>query len=159
MWTQIRCRRKPHGLHYLSSSILLVNKCHYSAPASPIWSGVPPLLPSPAAPLPFLSCPLSFFNSRHKTLHFGENFRKIRPKLKKMLSMFKCQFHVYSIFEGFFCGMGLYFVLCLDTRCPDSCMIAQKVPYPAPLCPQILAGALSLDLSPVKILEKKSEQL
>ena len=29
-----------------------------------------------------------------------------------------------------------------DTWCPHSCMTAQKVPYPAPLCPQILAGAL-----------------
>ena len=71
-----------------------------SAPASPIWRGGPPLLPTPAASLPFLSCPLSNFDSKHKTLHFGENFMKIGPKLKK-LSMFKGQFYVYSIFEVF----------------------------------------------------------
>ena len=29
-----------------------------------------------------------------------------------------------------------------DTCCPHSCMIAQKVPNPAPLCPEMLAGAL-----------------
>ena len=119
----------------------------YSVPASPIWRGRPPLLPSPATPLPFLSCPLSYFNSRHKTLHFGKNFKKIGPKLKK-LSMFKGQFDVYSIFEVHFiyCGMGLYFATILsishDTWCPHSCMTTQKVPYSAPLCPQILAGAL-----------------
>ena len=44
----------------------------------------------------------SDFNSRHKTLHdFGENFMKIRPKLKKKLSMFKSQFYVWSVFEVF----------------------------------------------------------
>ena len=32
-----------------------------SAPASPIWRGGPPLLPSPAASLPFLSCSLYYF--------------------------------------------------------------------------------------------------
>ena len=69
----------------------------FSAPASPLWRGGPPLLPFPAAPLPFLSRFLSYFNSRHKTLHFGENFVKIGPKLK-MLSMFKGQCSVYSIF-------------------------------------------------------------
>ena len=73
-----------------------------SAPASPIWRGGPPLLPSIAAHLPFLSCPLSYFNSRHKTLHFGENFMKIGPKSKK-LSVFKGQFYMYlySVFEVF----------------------------------------------------------
>ena len=49
-----------------------------------------------AAPLPFLSC---HFNFRHKALHFGENFMKIGPKLKK-LSVFKGQFYMY-IFEVF----------------------------------------------------------
>ena len=58
-----------------------------SASASPIWRGGLPLLPSPAAPLPFLSCPLSYFNSRLKTLHFGENFMKIGPKLKKVINV------------------------------------------------------------------------
>ena len=58
-----------------------------SAPASPIWRGGLPLFPSTAAPLPFLSCPLSYFNSRHKTLHFGENFLKIGPKLKKVINV------------------------------------------------------------------------
>ena len=72
----------------------------HSTPASPIWRGGPPLLPFPAAPLPFLSCLLSYFNSRHKILHFGENFMNIGPKLK-MLSMFKGQCYVYSIFEVF----------------------------------------------------------
>ena len=50
--------------------------------------------------------------------------------------------------------MGLYFVTCLDTKhitshdtwCPHSCMTAQKVPYPTPLCPQILVGALEPDI-------------
>ena len=43
---------------------------------------------------------------------------------------------------------GLHFVMVLilstshDTWCPHSCITVQKVPYPAPLCPQILAGAL-----------------
>ena len=37
---------------------------------------------------------------RHKTLHFGGNFMKIGPKLKK-LSVFKGQFYMYSIFEVF----------------------------------------------------------
>ena len=41
----------------------------------------------------------------------------------------------------------LYYVLILSTShgiwCPHSCMTAQKVPYPAPLSPQIRAGALS----------------
>ena len=56
----------------------------------------------PSCPLlpPLLSCPLSYLNSRHKTLHFGENFIKTGPKLKK-LQMFKGQFYVYSIFEVF----------------------------------------------------------
>ena len=71
-----------------------------SAPASPLWRSGLPLLPSPAIPLPFLSCCLSYSNSRHKPLCFDENFMGIRPKLKK-LSMFKCQFYVYSIFEVF----------------------------------------------------------
>ena len=51
---------------------------------------LPPLCPSKAA--------LPYFNFRHKTLHFDENFMKIGPKLKN-LSMFKDQFYVYSIFE------------------------------------------------------------
>ena len=49
---------------------------------------------------PFLSCPLSYFNFRHTTLHFGENFMKIGSKSKK-LSMFKGQFYMYSSFEIF----------------------------------------------------------
>ena len=79
----------------------LVNVWHegsYSTPASPIQRGGQLLLPSPAAPLPFLSCHLSYFNSRHK--YFGENFMKIGPKLKNLL-MFNGQFYVYSIFEVF----------------------------------------------------------
>ena len=72
----------------------------FSAPASPIWRGGPPLLPFAAAPLPFLSCILSCLNSRHKTLHFGENLMKIGPKLK-ILSKSKGQYYVYSIFEVF----------------------------------------------------------
>ena len=69
-----------------------------SASASPTWRGGLALLPSPAAPLPFLCCHLSDFNSRHKTLHFGEKFMKIGQKLKK-LSKFKGQLYMYSIFE------------------------------------------------------------
>ena len=38
-----------------------------------------------------------------------------------------------------------------DTCCPHSCMTAQKVPYPAPLCPQILAGALWFEIANVQI--------
>ena len=34
---------------------------NFSAPASPLWRGGPPLLPFSAAPLPFLSCCLSYF--------------------------------------------------------------------------------------------------
>ena len=63
------------------------------------WAGHPscPLLP----PLcPSWAAPLSNFNSRHKTLHLGESFMKIGPKLKK-LSVFKGQFYMYSIFEVF----------------------------------------------------------
>ena len=118
-----------------------------SAPSRPIWRGGLPLLPFPATPLPFLSCLLSCFNSRHKTLHFGENFMKIGPKLKT-LSMSKGQCYVYPIFEVFIVEWDYIFVISLDTKhitwhmMPSSCMTAQKVPYPAPLCPQILAGAL-----------------
>ena len=72
----------------------------HSAPAGPTWRVGLSLLPSPATPLPFLSCHLSYFNSRYKTLHVGGNFMKIRLKLKQ-LSMFKGQFYVYSIFEVF----------------------------------------------------------
>ena len=72
---------------------------------------VPPLLPSLATPLPFLSCCLSYSNSRHKTLHFGENFMKIGPKLKKLL---KGQFYVYSLWSNY-CAIKLYFVTCLVT--------------------------------------------
>ena len=88
----------PHNnfLIRLGKYMLLV-----SVPAGPIWRGGPPLLPSSAAPLPFLSCILSYFNSRHKTLHFGEKFMKIRPKFKKKKSMFKGGFYMYSIFEVF----------------------------------------------------------
>ena len=57
-----------------------------------------PLFPSAATAL--LKLPLSYFNSRHKTVHFDENFMKIGPKLKN-LSIFKSQFYVYSIFEVF----------------------------------------------------------
>ena len=85
-----------HNILHVCGEILL----HCSAPASPIWRGGPHLLPFPAAPLPFLSCTLSYFNSRYKTLHFGENFMKIRPKLKK-LSMFEDQSYMYSISEVF----------------------------------------------------------
>ena len=64
------------------------------------------------------------------------------PKLQK-LSMLKGQLYVYSILRHLlwnriiFCNMSLH-----DTWCSHSCMTSQKVPYPAPLCPQILAGAL-----------------
>ena len=67
---------------------------------------------------------------------------KIGPKLKK-LSMFKDQFYVYPIFEVFIVEWDyiLYHVLILsisqDTYSPHSCMTVQKVPYLAPLCPQI----------------------
>ena len=68
-----------------------------STPASPIEGRAAPLALF-SAPLPFVSCHLSYFDI--KNLHFGENFMKIRPKLKT-LSMFKGQFYVYSIFEVF----------------------------------------------------------
>ena len=80
---------------------------------------------------------------------------KIGPKLKK-LSMFKGQFHVYSIFEVFIVEYD-YFVLILstshDTWCPHSGMTAQKVPHPASLCPEILAGALMLISCPVSCVK------
>ena len=78
----------------------MVNTNSCNAPGSPIWRGGPPLLPFPAAPLPFLSCLLTCFNSRHKTLYFGENFMKIAPKLK-IFSMSKGQCYMYSISEVF----------------------------------------------------------
>ena len=56
--------------------------CTNSAPAIPMQRGKPLLLPSPAAPLPFWSYPLPYFNSRHKTLHFAENFMNIGQNLK-----------------------------------------------------------------------------
>ena len=72
-----------------------------SAPASPIRRGGLPLLPSPAALLPFLSCPLSYFNSRHKTLHFDENFMQTGPKLKKIYQCLKVSFSCPLFFEIF----------------------------------------------------------
>ena len=33
-----------------------------------------------------------------------------------------------------------------DAWCPHSCMTVQKVPCLAPLCPEILAGALFTDI-------------
>ena len=39
-----------------------------------------------------------------------------------------------------------------DTWCPHSCMIAQKVSTPAPLCPEIPAGALCLWRNKKKII-------
>ena len=86
----------------------------YSAPASPIQRGRLPLLPFSAAPLPFLSYPLLYFNSRHKTLHFGENFMKIGTKLK--LSMFKGQFMCILFLRYMYCGTRLYFETCLDIK-------------------------------------------
>ena len=56
--------------------------CTNSAPAIPMQRGRPLLLPSPAAPLPFWSYPLLYFNSRHKTLRFAENFMNIGQNLK-----------------------------------------------------------------------------
>ena len=69
------------------TSVSVVSQYTCSAPASRIWRGGPPLLPSPAAPLPFLSCPASYFNSKHKTLHSGENFMTIGPNLKKVINV------------------------------------------------------------------------
>ena len=61
---------------------------YFSPPASPIWRGRLPLLPFPATPLSFFSCLLYYFNSRHKILHFGENFMKIRQKKKNVIQGF-----------------------------------------------------------------------
>ena len=60
----------------------------------------------------------------------------------------KSQFNVY-LFEAFIVEWDyiLYHVLILSTShdtFPHFCIATQKVPYPAPLCPQILAGALLL---------------
>ena len=72
---------------------------------------------------------------------------KIGPKLI-MLSMFKDQCYLYSISAVFIVEWDyiLSNVLILstshDTWCPHSCMTAQKVSYPVPLGPKILAGAL-----------------
>ena len=99
-WNKVLCLimtpRSPNQDCKLYITVKIMWQC--SAPASPIWRGEPPLLPSMAVPLPFLSCLLSYFNFRHKTLHFGENFMKIGPKLRK-LSVFQGQFYIYSIFE------------------------------------------------------------
>ena len=108
------------------------------------------LLPSSATPLPFLSCPLTYFNSRHKTLQFGENFMKIGPKLKKLISMFKGQFYTYVLyFWGIYCGVGLYLVSCLDTKhitwhmVPSFLYDHTKSALPRiPLPSKILAGVL-----------------
>ena len=89
-------------------------------PALHRGEGRPPLLPSPTTLLPFSSCNLPYFNSRHNTLYFGENFMKIGPELKK----------VTNIWMSILC---LYF--------------HAEVPYPAPLSPQILycaSGGLSV---------------
>ena len=115
-----------------------------------LYRGVGCPSPSPATPLPFLSCPLLYMNSSQKNLHFCENFMKIRSKLKKI--NVKGQFYVYSIFEIFFVEWHyiLQHILILstshDTWCPHSCMTMQK----APVCPQILAGTLMevLTISP-----------
>ena len=83
-------------------------------------------------PLPILSCILPYFNSRHKTIHFGENFMKIGPKLKK-LSVFKSQFYVYSSW-GIYCEMGYILLQFLilntshDIGSPHSCMTCKKCP-------------------------------
>ena len=73
---------------------------------------------------------------------------KSGPKLKR-LSVFKDQFYVYPIFEVFIVEWdyilyhGLILSILHDICSPHSCMTVQKVPYLAPLCPQILAGALT----------------
>ena len=69
-----------------------------SAPVSPILRGRLPFLLSPATPLPWLTCPLPYFNSRHKTLHFGENFMEIGPKLK--VTNVKSQFYGYVMVQN-----------------------------------------------------------
>ena len=63
--------------------------------------------------------------------------------------MCKCQFYVYSslrhlLLNGIiFCNISWYLACIIyHTWCPHSCMTTQKVPYQAPLCPKILAGAL-----------------
>ena len=74
-----------------------------------------------------LSCRLSallkllpYFNSRHKTLHFGEkktpyilgeNFMKIGSKSYQCLKVSSRCIPV----QGIYCGMGLFFITCLDT--------------------------------------------
>ena len=59
--------------------------------AAPLAQERAALLLSPAALLHFINCPLPYFKSRHKTLHFGENVMKIGPKLKKVFC-FKVSF-------------------------------------------------------------------
>ena len=68
--------------------------------------------------------------------------------LPSMLSI-KSQFYVYSSLRHLLWN-GIFFLTCLDTikanhmTCfPHSCTATQKVLYSAPLCPQILAGALN----------------
>ena len=73
---------------------------YFIPPASPIRRGGLPLLPFLATPLSFFSCLLYYFNSRHKILHFGENFMKIRPKKKKCYPGF-----------SLFCGLGVLWTL------------------------------------------------
>ena len=129
----------------------------HNDPASPILRGQPTLLSSPAAPQPFLRCFLRYFNSKYKTLHFGENFMEIRPKFKKKKKK-KCYQCLKVYFNcilvclwGICCGMGWYFVTCLDTKhitwhmVPSFLYDPAKVSYLAPFCPQILAGALNSD--------------
>ena len=49
----------------------------------PCKEGAGSPLSSFATPVPFLSCSLPYFNSRHKIPHSAENFMKIEPKLIK----------------------------------------------------------------------------
>ena len=69
-------------------------------------------------------------------------------KIRKVFQYVICwQFYpecfVLSVFK--FEAFILLYVMILNTShvtwCPHSCMTMQKVPYPAPFCPQILAGA------------------
>ena len=72
---------------YLSENFSVLQPALYR------WWAVP--LALSCCPSAFCTSPLPYFHSLHKNLHFGENFMKIRQKIKKFL-MFTCLLYVPS---------------------------------------------------------------
>ena len=95
-----------------------------------------PLLPFPVTPLSFQSCPLPFFNSRHQTLQFGENFIKIGQQLKKtsMFNITKTYIynfaplkpHFYTVKLGFTGVYIIFLILLKNTDCGYSLELPRR---------------------------------